>query len=213
MKPIDASDVTRETSLFQLYRLSYKFPANRFNQLAAGSVFIGLCLYCLLMQDRPSEVLALFRKLAEIGLSFSTSTLGFLIAGFTVFVTVTKLEIFVEMASKPFENSGESFLKYNLSAFVLAFAHYVSYVFVCVIVALFLQPKGLMSVVSAHAYGVSYLSPHLPSVYKVISFLLLVGLGTWTAYLVLLLKSFIYNTYAVVTLVVRWELTRPKGKQ
>ena len=152
--------------------------------------------------------MAAFRKIESTGLSFATSILGFLVAGFTVFVTVIRIDIFLTMAKMGKFGTGESVLKYNLSAFIVTFVHYTSYIFVCLMSELFLQPGGLATVVFANAKTYPDLAPWAPVAYSLFSAVLLVGFGAWTACLVLLLKSFIYNVYQVTTVSVAYAWQR-----
>ena len=138
------------------------------------------------------------------GFSFATSILGFLVAGFTVFVTVIRIDMFLTMARTEKANTGESVLKYNLSAFIVTFVHYTSYIFVCLMSELFLQPGGLATVAFANAQTYPNLAPWAPLAHSLGATALLVTFGAWTAYLVLLLKSFIYNVYQVTTVSVAY---------
>jgi hypothetical protein len=164
-----------------------------------------MAVYCFYSGVPIGGLAATLRKLADTGLAASTSLLGFLIAGFTVFATVTKVELFVEMARVEHEQSGESYLKYNLSAFVVVFVHYVAYLFVCMTIVVLGQSGGPVSFV------VKTLAIHAPQavgpeLILAICGILLVLLATWTFYLILLLKSFVYNTYQVLVTVVRWDM-------
>jgi hypothetical protein len=199
------SDLTREKTLLALWLTSFKFRQPRFNFVIASLVAMVLASYCLLSWDQPQTLMAAFRKIEGTGFSFATSILGFLVAGFTVFVTVIRIDMFLMMAKMQKGTTGESHLKYNLSAFIVTFVHYTSYIFVCLMVELFLQPSGLGTVVFSNALEHPALAPLLPTVYRVCATALLVGFGTWTVYLVLLLKSFIYNVYQVTTTSVRYE--------
>lgn len=200
-------DVTKEGTLFALYRLSYKFPPNRFNQIVATTIFLLLAVYCYLLWDNPSTLLFLFRKLVDIGLSFSSSILGFLVAGFTIYITVTNIVLFAEMAEKPYEDDhDESLFKYSLSAFMIAFAHYVSYLFTCIFSVLFLMQGGLLSSLYVEMSKIPCILPYMEFIRRMGIAVLLVCFGTWTAYLALVLKSFIFNIYAVVTIAVRTHM-------
>ncbi len=200
-----ASDLTREKTLFSLWLASFSFRKRAFNWVLTASVAALLGRYCALVWDRPDVVMAAFRKFEATGLSFATSILGFLVAGFTVFVTVTRIDMFLEMAKRERGRTGESQLKYNLSAFIVAFVHYVCYVFACLMCELFMQPGGLASVAVANAGTYPCLASFLTKARPWLSALLLVGIGSWTTYLVLLLKSFIYNVYQVTTTSVAYE--------
>lgn len=208
-----SSDLTREKTLLALWRTSFKFGQRRFNYVVAAVVAIALARYCQLDWDQPQTLMAAFRKIEGSGFSFATSILGFLVAGFTVFVTVIRIDMFLMMARTEKANTGESVLKYNLSAFIVTFVHYTTYIFVCLMSELFLQPGGLATVAFANAQTYPCLAPWAPLAHSLGSATLLVSFGTWTAYLVLLLKSFIYNVYQVTTVSVAYawqEADKPK---
>lgn len=208
-----SSDLTREKSLLALWRTSFKFAQRRFNYVVVAVVAIALARYCQLDWDQPQTLMAAFRKIEGTGFSFATSILGFLVAGFTVFVTVIRIDMFLTMARMEKANTGESVLKYNLSAFIVTFVHYTSYIFACLMSELFLQPGGLATVAFANAQTYPILAPWAPLTHSLCSAALLVAFGAWTAYLVLLLKSFIYNVYQVTTVSVAYawqEADKPK---
>lgn len=199
------ADVTREKTLFALWRTASKFPKRKFNWVVTALVGLLLVRYSALMWEQPDMLLSLFRKIEATGFTFATSILGFLVAGFTVFVTVTKFDMFLNMAKVEKPGTGESVLKYNLSAFMVTFIHYISYVFACFFCELFLQPNGLASVAYQNALTYPSLTSALPTIRTYVAALLLIGFGTWTVYLVMLLKSFIYNVYQVTTTTVAYE--------
>lgn len=208
-----SSDLTREKTLLALWRTSFKFAQRRFNYVLAAVVAIALARYCQLDWDQPQTLMAAFRKIEGTGFSFATSILGFLVAGFTVFVTVIRIDMFLTMARMEKGKTGESVLKYNLSAFIVTFVHYTSYIFVCVISELFLQPGGLATVAFANAQTYPFFAPWAPLAHSLCAATLLVVFGSWTAYLVLLLKSFIYNVYQVTTVSVAYawqQADKPK---
>lgn len=202
-----SSDLTREKTLLALWRTSLKFRQRNFNYVVTAVVALGLARYCQLDWDQPQTLIAAFRKIQSTGFSFATSILGFLVAGFTVFVTVIRIDMFLTMAKMEKADTGESVLKYNLSAFIVTFVHYTSYIFACLMSELFLQPGGLGTVALANAKTYPDLAPWVPLAQSLCSCALLIGFGAWTAYLVLLLKSFIYNVYQVTTVSVAyaWE--------
>lgn len=203
---VKPSDLTREKSLWALYCLTHRFPASRFNQCATAMAALLLTAIAWSGREDLQTLTSTTRAIFGFGIALVPSILGFLIAGFTVFVTVTKVEIFTLMAQKEYGDTGESYLKYNLAAFVLAFAHYVAYLFCCVVFVLFAQPQS-RAVLRVKELCEPWLILSTPA-YNVFVGALLIVLGSWTLYLVLLLKSFIYNTYQVITTTVRWELER-----
>ena len=201
---ITPAQLTEEKSLLQLYKLTYSFPVSRFNVLS--TLFIGICCAAYLSWVQPggTEAGVLLKETLKLGMSLVPSILGFLIAGFTVFVTVTKPGVFSAMAKKEFAESGQSYLKYNLSAFMLAFAHYVAYLAVCVLLIYFGQPNGPLTKIAL--WTASLTESHASLTYNVLLSACAIAFACWTWYLVMLLKSFIYNVYQVVVTSVRWDL-------
>lgn len=147
---------------------------------------------------------AVLRSILNLGMTLVPSILGFLIAGFTVFVTITRPGVFSQMAKMEFGGTGQSYLKHNLSAFMLAFAHYVCYLSINVLIAFFGQPNGLV-VQMLKSIGSIFQVGSIDG-YVAIASIAVVAFSCWTWYLVMLLKSFIYNVYQVVVTSVRWDL-------
>ena len=198
------AQLTEEKNLFQLYMLTYSFPTSCFNVIS--TFLVGICCASYLFWVRPGggEAGLLLKEILKFGISLVPSILGFLIAGFTVFVTVTKPGVFSAMAKKEYAKSGQSYLKYNLSAFMLAFSHYVAYLALCVLLVYFGQPNGPFTQI---AKWLSSLGTYDKSVsYNALVSACAIAFACWTWYLVMLLKSFIYNVYQVVVTSVRWDL-------
>ncbi|NRF68986.1 hypothetical protein HLB44_18490 [Aquincola sp. S2] len=184
--------------------LSFKFPGSRFNRGVTAMAMLVAALFCWHSWDNPGAIFAHFRKAVADGLTFATSILGFLVAGFTVFATITKIEIFVSMARIEYENTRESYLKYNLNAFVLAFVHYIALVFFCIVAQLFGQTNGVLALVLHKLTSIYPTSEQ--TIRAATASALFTFFAAWMVYLLVLLKSFIYNTYQVLTTAVRLEL-------
>lgn len=189
-----------ETSLFQLYLLSYKFPYSKFNYATTVICFI-LSVIFLSYNNNSYKV---FIKTLEFGAAIVPSILGFLIAGFTVFVTITKPGVFSLMAKKQFENTGQSYLKHNLSAFILAFVHYLAYLSIVFLIKIFIVDNLYISKI------LILLKNECINYENIIKIIVTSFFISWTWYLIMLLKSFIYNVYQIVVTSVRWELENEK---
>lgn len=202
----------KQKSVLSIYLLNLKFPRNRFNLAVSWIAFLSLFAFAYIYKETPEVLSATLRKTLEIGLNYSTATLGFLVAGFTIFSTVTKTEVFVAMARVEFRNSGESYLKYNLAQFMLVFVHYIVYLFVAICFAIVAQPNGIASAIIRGAIKSSGLVGANEFYYLWPLIIAFCAMGAWTIYLVLLLKSFVYNVFQVVTTTVQWELVRPRRR-
>lgn len=202
-------DLTKEKSLFALWKLSFKFGHSWFNLIAALMVSGMIFRFVWLVPDHTHLIIGQLRRLVSAGIAFAPSTLGFLIAGFTVFVTIIRIDVFLAMAQREKPKTGESFLKYNLSAFMVVFVHYVAYFFCCITLDLFIQAGGLASITLANARTYPEIASQVEIIRYFVSGALLVFLGGWTVYLVMLLKSLVFNVYHVTVTAVRWEWEKP----
>lgn len=204
-------DLTKEKSLFAVWKLSFKFGQSRFNLITAFIVSAVIFRFVMLVPNQTELITGQLRRLVLAGIAFAPSTLGFLIAGFTVFVTVIRIDVFLEMARREKSKTGESYLKYNLSAFMVVFVHYVTYLFCCITLDLFIQTGGLASIALANARTYPEISNQIDIVKHFVSGGLLVLMGGWTVYLVMLLKSLIFNVYHVTLTAVRSEWNKPSN--
>jgi hypothetical protein len=201
---ITPAQLTAEKNLFQLYKLTYIFPTSRFNMISTFLVGVCFLSYLSWIQPRGGEAGLLLKEILKFGISLVPSILGFLIAGFTVFVTVTKPGVFSAMAKKEYYKTGQSYLKYNLSAFMLAFSHYIAYLALCVLLIYFGQPNGPLTQIAKWLSSLGVCNTTIS--YNTLVSACAIAFACWTWYLVMLLKSFIYNVYQVVVTSVRWDL-------
>jgi hypothetical protein len=84
--------------------------------------------------------------------------------------------------------------------------------FCCITLDLFIQPDGLASVALTNAKTYPDLACQVEKVKYWVSGTLLVFMGGWTVYLVMLLKSLVFNVYHVTLTAVRWEWEKPPQK-
>lgn len=201
-------DLQREKSVWALYKTSWKFKPNAFNLLTATASTIPVVWYLFLTWPDPIPVLKLARAIVGLGVSLAPSILGFLIAGFTIFVTVTRVEIFSEMANYAKDESDESYLKYAFLGFMVVFIHYLSYLFIVVLLLMLGTEKGVFYGICKFMYDQGFKS-YIASALVIST----VTLSFWTIYLVLLLKSFVFNTYEIITTIVALEMSKPNNSK
>lgn len=203
MTNINLPELTTELSLFDIYRKSRVVRPRKFNQVIMSLVILILAAYILLTAEAPHHIAERVRTLADLGLTLSVSILGFLIAGFTIFATITKTELFIALAAHQ-HKSGLSYLKYILFAFMDVFILYITFAAYCLLIKLFCSQGGPLTVV-LHV---------LPSEIDILSMkewlskLGLVITGSWLFSLILTLKAFIFNIYHTLMTSIRWELEK-----
>ena len=203
----DPKSLMEEQSLAQIAWRSRRLPWNGFNLIITGSVGVLSSLY-VATSSRPSAAFAEWsRSLSLIGIAFAAQVLGFLIAGFTIFATLTKPELFRRMAVITHKESQLSYLKYNFFTFVQVFIHYLSFTAVCLMVGIVGASNGPLSEV------VHRLCEDPDTTKALLAKIAYVVLCTWSVYILVALKSFIFNIYHVVMTAIRWDYESSLGTE
>ena len=196
--------IFNESRLLDVYRIALKTGPNRFNVCVTAFIFFASLFYALESKDKIGIVLDITRTTVSDGLAFSSSILGFLIAGFAIFLTPTRPELFVRMQESTHTRTGYTYLKYNLSGFVVVFIHYFLFATTCFILKSFGGSGGPFSML-LHRISIS---DH--DLYEKIRFIgvtsSFVGIESWFIYILMLMKSFIFNLYHMVMTMVAFEI-------
>ena len=195
-----------ERNLWQVSLQARKLTGSKFNRwvtrlgllLIGGGIVYGM--YCT--EPRlitPTNIIAWMREWSSTGIGFATSILGFLIAGFSIFASVTNKRLFIALAQMNYEDTGVSQLKFIFFNFVIVFLHYLTFLGICLIVDLFFPSGGPFSLIAQRVLGGHKLLE------EVLSLIGAVTIGGWFIYIVLMLKSFIWNLYQAVLLAIAAE--------
>jgi hypothetical protein len=127
MYSFDESELTSEKSLWDVYKLSRRILPSKFQVIFVLISFIALASNSFFLSSDQGVILADLRKWSEMGFSFSITILGFLIAGFTVFATLSKPKMMLAMMDHTNKETGLPTLKYNFFAFMKVFIAYISF--------------------------------------------------------------------------------------
>ncbi len=195
----DPEKLTSEKKLWDVYLLSRKIKISNFNFYFCVAVFIGLMINAHYI-DNHSIIIQDIRSFVSFGFTFSITTLGLLIAGFTIFATLAKPEMLLRMMEHKNEKTQIETLKYNFIVFMRVFIHYLitSFIYLFMFFIFGQQSQGVMNKV-VHLISIDFLSP-----YCILNFIYSFT-GMTLIYLLLLLKSFIFNIYAIIMAMLRWE--------
>src|SRR6056297_633588 len=96
--------ITQEKSLLQVYWKARRVATARFNARFSCGVFLMIFAALLAnayygMPVAPYHALIEgVRIISDLGFAFTTAILGFLVAGFAIFASITKPEVFVLLA-------------------------------------------------------------------------------------------------------------------
>lgn len=194
-----------ETTLWDIRLAARTIPSSRFNRYALAVIAITASMYSCLTTSSAGSLAQRARDLADLGFNFSAGILGFLLAGFTVFATITKEELFRTMAVHVRSDSGLTSLKHNLFSFMRVFFDYLCFASMCLLVKILGSAGGPISEIVG-------LSPDPDNSKSVIARVVFAVIVTMFAYIMLILKSFIYNVYRFVITTIRFSfLIRPPG--
>lgn len=194
----DASELTSEKSLWDIFRLSWRIKPSRSHVIITTSVLALLLINAFWLEKDGGTLLKDIREWTSFGFAFSISTLGFLVAGFTIFATLTKPEMLLTMMDYIHQETGLPTLKYNFFAFMRVFIFYILFATIYISVVLFGQSGGLISKWMAllpEAEHIKFFAVRLAYAF----------IGVSLIHLLLLLKTFIFNIYFIVMNSLRWE--------
>ncbi|MBQ4830599.1 hypothetical protein J8L84_15080 [Alteromonas sp. MMG017] len=194
----DESDLTSEKSLWDVYKLSRRIHPKKSQVIILLIVMATLAANAFILENKSESILTDVRKWAELGFNFGITTLGFLIAGFTIFATLSKPKMLLAMMEHTNKETGLPTLKYNFFAFMKVFIAYITFTLFYLVILLFGQANGLIS-------NIGGLLPYSECLGIALIKITYVLIGGSFVHLLLLLKTFIFNIYAIVMNFLRWE--------
>lgn len=192
------SELTEEKSLWDIYLSARRIKSSKFNTLSTALVFLLLVVSSWLTSQPIDQTVELIRKSAETGLSIGLSTLGLLLAGFTVFATISQPSLSIKMSEVARQDSGLSYLKHNYFIFLRVFIYYLIFSLICLFIMMFGHEEGLISLLLS-------LSPYESEMKFTIVKICYVILFTTYYFIIIQLKSFVFNIYHAVMTALRWK--------
>ena len=138
-------ELTSEKSLWDVYKLSRRILPGKFQVFTVLVTMIALGINAFVLVENEATLLKDVRKWSEFGFDFSITTLGFLIAGFTIFATLSKPKMMLAMMDHTNKETGLPTLKYNFFTFMKVFISYIAFSLIYLLVVLLGQPDGLLS--------------------------------------------------------------------
>lgn len=199
-----------EKSLWEVYKLSRRVlprpKANDYIFWGFAAILVGLFGWLLIGGSGifgEQDALAFLRYCAAQGMSLAIGILGFLIAGFAIFASVTRAELFITLASIPYKKAGKETginrLQFVFFNFINVFTVYIGLLALCMLVAIGLSENSPIIKIAASVPPSCLVSP----------LLILLGLTgaliLWLVAALLKLKSFIWNLYQTVLVAIATE--------
>jgi hypothetical protein len=197
--------IFQEKTFSSVYFKARKVCSNRVNLGAALLTFVLFLIYLaanlhygFAWMPLPS-IITTIRAIGEVGLTVTTQLLGFLIAGFAIFASITKPEIFIMLANLPHTKGDITRLQFIFFNFLFVFIHFILFLAVSVFVKTVLPSNGPLSGL------LQWLATTHPTILSVFAGLLMCILSAWLVFILMLLKSFIWNMYQSILLAIAAE--------
>lgn len=195
---LSEKSLTEEKSLWAVYIKARRIPFNYFNFWSTILVTVLIALQYCLLDISIDDKLKVVRDFASMAMGIVVSVLGFILAGFTIFATISQPEMFVAMSKHRHESSGLSYLKNNFFIFMRVFIYYLIYTIFCLSILVFGIKGGLIHVLSSFSPISSEINEWLVGAAYII-------LHAGLFFLFTQLKSFIFNVYHSVMTAIRWK--------
>lgn len=203
-------DATQDTGLIAILRASFGVVGNIGDlaifvatfALGLIGVLWGACSGAL---ASAGDTARLVQQWAALGANIAVAILGFLIAGFSVFATVTRPELFRYMARYKAKGRPISEFKFVFYNFLYIFAHYIIFLTGSVAVAFLFEPHSPIWWLAETFYA-----DH-NKIVDIAAAMTGVIIASYAAFSMLLLKSFLWNLYQ--TLVFAIFFKPPEGAE
>lgn len=198
-------DITAEVSLFDIWRSCRKTREPLGNHLLRGFGLLGAIVYAAVPWTTTDSLIETTRALASLGLPTVLGLLGFLLAGYTVFISIARRDLLVAMSSMTDPRSGLSWLKVSMYTYVGALAELL------VVAAALL---GL--VVLSHQGGLAASLAALDSTGTARDLLACSGfVVAFYSYVhtIVALKVTIRNVHHGIAAAIRWDAENPSGRE
>ena len=136
-----------------------------------------------------------------MGFNYSITILGFLVAGFTIFATMTKVEIFIALTLTSHKAENVSHIKFIFYSFLRVFINHIMLLFACVSTTMLKDSSSIylsaLSIDSDVSIRIKKIGVIL--VFPIIGFLVINA--------ILQLKTFVWNLYQSIIVAIAGAIT------
>jgi hypothetical protein len=184
-------DILQEKSLFEAYQKSVKIPTPSFNKKLRYYFYPLISISCLVLvqiYQKNDRIVGAIDGLNGSILAIAVSVIGFLVAGITIFTTLSDRRVLVELAKTQHEKSDISVFKYLFFNFLSVFVVFITALVLSLLYQLIISLKIAMPTIDV---GDILIRLDLLCNGLSLGFLMIVAIE-----LMLKLKSFIWSIYA-----------------
>lgn len=198
---LNSNALLAEKDLWSIYLAARKIPSSRFNIVTTWVFLLALVIQVYFFPQGIEAQVEIIRRYAEFGFNAALTTMGFLVAGFTIFATLSDPDLFIKMGQKLHPETKISWLKHNFFLFVRVFIYFMIFIVLCLVIMVFGSKSGLAS-------SLISLSDSAARLRVVIAAVAYVTLMTGFYFILMQLKSFIFNMHHAVMTSLKWKWDR-----
>lgn len=196
------NDLFAEKSFVALYRVARSHVAVRSTTIMVIAIFLIAVVpivFGFVGAWSPLRLISIvtgIRTITALGVAFATSILGFLVSGFALFFAITRSDVLVLLAGVPHEESKISRLQFIIYSFMYVFIHYLIYIGGTLVISVTLSPGSVLNGTAA------FFRDQAPCEFRLAATLLFGVSAAWLIFVLLLLKTFIWNLFQTVLIAI-----------
>lgn len=195
--PPHVQDLTRERSLWSVFLSTLRIRRGKLSVWILVIAIALLSVNAFAFSIPTSIIIQDLRRWSEIGLNFSVTTLGFLVAGYTIFATLSNPAMMAALLDYKDSETGFSKLKANHLKLIKPIIEFIILASFYMFVLILAQPYGLFSNLAKEFNYIGACVYVASRITYIIS-------GASLAYLIGILQSFVFNIYIIVMNEIRW---------
>lgn len=200
-----AAELFRDKSLLAVYRHSAFYAENRLDRwvkIVSGAMLVCLAIYIAWSRaDLYPAAVKSISSWTTMGFDYSITILGFLVAGFTIFSTMTKVEIFIALTLATHKTENVSYIKFIFYNFLRVFINHIALLAICVAITMMRDTSPIYLKLLALDDASIF---HVKRAIVVVLFPLL---GYVVINAILQLKTFVWNLYQSIILAIAGAVT------
>lgn len=189
-----------DTNIFHLYKVSRVIPFSPTNKLSI--VLISVLSLIISLGINQEQVIEKINNFSPIILGCVATITGFLIAGYTVFCSVTepKLSVLLHLAGK--REYGISKLKITHLKFIRVFIYYIFYVVSLIFIIAFSGENKILYIIFDEK------SNYINYFFKIVNLLVFNWIIIFFIFLLIQLGAFVFNIYhSIMTAICAYPYT------
>jgi hypothetical protein len=182
-------DLTKENNFWKLYAITRKIPDAKDNVVVFSISYFIFLLISFDGLDKTVEEIMNLKEVLKILLSTSVSVMGFILAGYAIFATLTDKVLQLEMSKHPEPITNLNYLKYSHAIFIRILIDLLLIAFLSLMFFAYLEMSVNDDFNLTQSILLSVVEPLIYAFFVLI---------------LMLCKSFIYNVYNSIMTSIRW---------